>query len=78
MACAGFHSVADVRSAAAVLTASSLVLMLVRSVLCCVTDAWRLWTAVTLFCSIAINWEMMESVSRPEAMPLSEIAMEGS
>src|SRR3954454_14111804 len=75
--CAGFHSAADERSAAAVLIASSLVLMLVRSVLCCVTETWCFWTAVTLFCSIAINCWMTESVSRPEAMPLSETAMGG-
>ena len=66
---------AALRSAAAVLTASSLVLIVVRSVLCCVTEIWRFWTAVTLFCSIAINCEMIDSVSRPEAMPVSEMGI---
>ena len=75
--CAGFHVARDARSAAAVLTASSLVLIVVRSVLCCWTAIWRIWTAVTLFCSIAISCEMIDSVSRPEARPVSEIGHRG-
>src|SRR5690349_16213222 len=75
---AGFHSDAELRSFAADLTASSLVLIDCRSVLCCVIAVWRRWTAVTLFCSIAISCAMIESVSRPEAMPVSVIAIGSS
>ena len=75
LVCEGFQVATEARSAAADLTASSLDLIVVRSVLCCVTAIWRFWTAVTLFCSIAINCATIVSVSRPEARPVSVMAI---
>jgi hypothetical protein len=67
-----FHVAASLSAAAADLKASSLVLIEDRSSLWACTLTWRIWTAVTLFCSSAMSWEMIEEVSRPEARPVSD------
>src|SRR3954454_9072103 len=69
--CVAFHVAVSLSAAAADLNASSLDLIEDRSSLWAWTLTWRIWTAVTLFCSSAMSWEMIVDVSRPEAKPVS-------
>src|SRR3954452_14110259 len=77
--CVAFQVAVSLSAEAAALKASSLVLIVPRSSLWAWTLTWRIWTAVTLFCSSAMSWETMESVSRPDAIPVIVMpAMVGS
>src|SRR3954471_1416837 len=71
--CVAFQVAVSLSAEAAALKASSLVLIVPRSSLWAWTLTWRIWTAVTLFCSSAMSCEMMVSVSRPDAIPVSEM-----
>src|SRR3954463_12615894 len=76
--CVAFHVAASLSAVAADLNASSLDLIEDRSSLWAWTLTWRIWTAVTLFCSSAMSWEMIDDVSRPDAKPESEMPAMGA